>query len=258
MDIIKKVNDNIERGIPCVLATLVDTSGHTPRRPGAKMIVYRDGALEGTIGGGNFERIVVENALSLFTGYAKHLLESYDLEEAGPDSTGMICGGKAQVFLELYDAPDKLLIFGGGHVCRALTEVMAGLNFRTIVIDNRKEILAHYEPPVQTILADENYQADIPEIDRNCYIVIVTQGHKYDKDILAKVVTKEYAYIGMIGSKKKIARTYAALKSDGIDIKLLEKVHSPIGLSIGAEGPHEIAIAIAAEVISVKRHSEIL
>lgn len=257
MNIYKKINDNIERGTPFVLATIVKTAGHTPRFAGSKMLVYSDGSIDGTIGGGSFEKGVIEDCLTLFNSDSNVLLKSYKFDEAGTDSTGMICGGQAEVFMELFEVPNKLLVFGGGHVCRSLVEVMSPLDFKIYVIDNRPGILEYYNPPVKTILTDDNYEGDIPEIDQSTYIVIVTHGHQYDKEILARTIKQDSAYIGMIGSSKKIARTYAALESEGIEKSLFDKVHSPIGLDIGAGGPHEIAIAIAAEIIGVRRKSPI-
>jgi len=165
----------------------------------------------------------------------------------------MICGGEARVFMELFSMPEKLVIFGGGHVCRALVAVVQGLDFRITVVDNRQEILQNYNPPVTTIYAGDSYAENYPALDKNSYVVIVTQGHKYDKDILGRVIKEGCAYIGMIGSKRKIAQTYASLQKEGIDKSMLAKVHSPIGLDIGAEGPYEIGVAIAAELIATRR-----
>jgi len=259
MDIFDKISQNREQGKAFVIATLVSTKGHTPRQASAKMIVYADSSIDGTIGGGNFEKLVIDDCLSLFKSDESNLLKSYlmDTPTAGLASdstaTSMVCGGEGQVFMELFAAPENLIIFGGGHVCRALTEVAAGLNFNITIVDNRPEILQSYKLPIRTILTDESFTKDLPVLNINSYIIIVTHGHQHDQDVLGKVITQDCAYIGMIGSKKKIGHTYAQLEQQGIDKSLFAKVHSPIGLAIGAEGPHEIAIAIAAELIGVRR-----
>jgi xanthine dehydrogenase accessory factor len=253
MDIYEEIYNNKLSGKSFILATIIKTAGHTPRDAGAKMIVYPDSSISGTIGGGNFEKIVIEDCQSLFTANGNHLLKSYRFEESGPDSTSMLCGGEAQVFMELYAKPDTLVIFGGGHVGRALATVASGLNFKIVVVDNRQKILKEYQSPVSTILAGKDYDADLPALDKNSFVVISTQGHKYDKAILGRVIKGDIVYVGMIGSRKKIARTFADLEKEGIEKSLLKKVHSPIGLDIGAEGPHEIAISIAAELIAEQR-----
>jgi xanthine dehydrogenase accessory factor len=251
-DIIEEINLSRKAGKAFALATLVETSGHTPRKAGAKMLVYADGSIAGTIGGGNFEHQVIDDCLALLNSGGT-LLKSYLFEESGPGSTEMICGGEGKVFMEAFASPETLVIFGGGHVCRALVDVVNGLNFRLMVVDNREGILNQYQSSIQKILTGENYDGNWPTLDKDSYVVIVTQGHKYDEQVLSKVIKHDCAYIGMIGSKKKIAHTFASLKKQGISKDQLAKAHSPIGLDIGAEGPQEIAIAIAAELIAVRR-----
>lgn len=254
-DIFSEIVENRLNGRQFILTTIVETSGHSPRDAGAKMIVYPDGAISGTIGGGNFEKMVIDDCLKMFNDPSSCLLKHYLFEETGPDSTAMLCGGEARVFMESFAALDSLIIFGGGHICRALVSIASPLNFKITVVDNRPEILKEYQLPTNTIYAGTNYASNFPRFGKNCYVVIVTHGHKFDKEILAKVIREDCAYIGMIGSHKKIAQTFAALEKEGIDKTLLAKVHSPIGLDIGAEGPYEIAIAIAAELIAVQRHN---
>jgi xanthine dehydrogenase accessory factor len=186
-------------------------------------------------------------------GTANNLLKTYRFAESGPDATGMYCGGVAEVFMEVSRSQDKLLIFGGGHIGRDLAKIAQGLDFKIFVIDDRPEILAEYKPPVEIIQTDEKFHLNFPAIDKNSYIVIVTHGHKCDREVLEQVINRECAYIGMIGSKTKIAKTFADLEKTGVEKIQFERVHSPIGMDIGAEGPFEIAIAIAAELISVKK-----
>jgi xanthine dehydrogenase accessory factor len=236
-----------------VIATLVTASGSTPRRAGARMLIFPDGSIAGTIGGGNFEKLVIEDALGLLKGGEPTLLKSYRFEESGPDATGMYCGGQGQVFFESSGVPEKLVIFGGGHIGRDLAKVAAGLDFKIVVVDERPDILAQYALPVETRLTDPEYQTNYPEIDEKTYVVIVTHGHRCDKQVLAKVINTDCAYIGMIGSRSKIAKTYKELEAAGISREALARVHAPVGLDIGAEGPYEIAVAIAAELVAVSR-----
>lgn len=254
MDLFTEIAESRAKGRQFVIAIIVNNSGHTPRDVGAKMLVYSDGSLSGTIGGGSFEKNVIDDCLKMMKDNTHHLLKTYRFEESVEDSVDMMCGGESQVYMELNVIPDSLLIFGGGHVCSALVKIATDLNFAITVIDNRQHILNNYRSPVKTVYAGDDYSENLPAIDKNSFIVIVTQGHRYDRDILAKVIKSECAYIGMIGSRKKIEKTYSSLEKEGIDKETLNKVHAPIGLDIGAEGPHEIAVSIAAELIQVQRN----
>lgn len=244
MDIFKEIVEKRESGHSFVLATVVRTQGSSPRDVGAKMLVFLDGTIFGTIGGGNFEKMVIDDCLALFqvgdqpgSKGLRTLLKTYRFARSGPDATGMCCGGEADVFMELFFPPEKLIIFGGGHIARDLVKIVAGLGFRITVIDDRKDILARYEEPVEAILTDSQYEEQIPTLDDRCYVVIVTHSHGIDRRVLARVIREDVAYLGMIGSKTKVTDTVAFLKAHGIDESLLSKVHTPIGLDIGAEGP---------------------
>jgi len=185
-----------------------------------------------------------------------HLLKTYRFEESDkPDAIGMSCGGNADVFLEAHLDSEELLIFGGGHIGQALSALAMPLNFRITVVDDREEILNEFSLPVRTTLVEPGFSTDLPEAGKNSHVVIVTKGHKGDLTVLQEIIRRECAYIGMIGSKAKIAQIFAALRQQGIDQKSLDRVHSPIGLDIGAEGPHEIAISIMAEIINAKKKS---
>jgi len=221
------------------------------------MIVYSDGSIAGTIGGGNLENLVIGECLKLFESEENCLLKTFQLVEEGENSTNMYCGGEAKIFLELVEPAERLLVFGGGHICQALTKIFQELNFSIIVVDSRQEILNNYSHSVSTILTNSDYTENYPDLRASDYIIIVTHGHKYDSQVLRKVVGQQSVYIGMIGSKRKIGKTFEDLVKTGVRESDLKKVKTPIGLNIGAEGPHEIAISIAAELIAVRRNKSI-
>jgi xanthine dehydrogenase accessory factor len=248
-----EIAEYLDQGKAFILATLIRAAGSIPRDAGARMLVFPDGSISGTIGGGKFEKMVIDDCLALMGGESATMLKSYVLQESGPNSIGMCCGGKADVFLEKFSRPETLYIFGGGHIGRDLAKMASGLGFRIVVVDDRPDILNQYQQPIETILTDEDYGRNFPAIDSNSYVVIVTHGHKCDRQVLENVIDSDCAYIGMIGSKNKIARTFALLEEGGAEKSKLDKVCAPIGLAIGAEGPYEIAVAIAAELIAVKR-----
>lgn len=253
VDIYKQITEHRAAGKPFVLATIVRTAGSSPRRVGAKMLVFPNGSISGTIGGGTFEKMVIDDCLSLFEARKNHLIKKYSFSRNGPEATGMCCGGEAEVFMELHGKAERLIVFGGGHVGKDLVKVAAGLNFRITVVDDRQDILDQYDSSVETVLTDSEYKANFPSLDNNCYVAIITRSHGCDKNVLEKVIGLDCAYVGMIGSRTKIARVFAALKKEGIDGSLVDRVYAPVGLDIGAEGPYEIAVSIAAELIAVMR-----
>ncbi len=253
MGIYNEVARRREAGETFVLAAIVRTSGSSPREVGTKMLVFPDGSISGTIGGGKFERLVMDDCLALIEEGRFHLLKTYRFTSSGPDATGMSCGGEAEVFMELFTKPERLIIFGGGHVGKELARIAEGLDFRISVVDDRGDILKQYGMPVETIQTDSTYQKNLPAVDRSCYVVILTRSHACDRTVLSRMITQDAAYVGMIGSKRKIAETLGFLKEAGIDESLFERIYTPIGLDIGAEDPCEIAIAIAAELVAVKR-----
>jgi len=252
MDIFEEIHNRQVAGRPFALATIVKTAGASPRSAGAKMLVFPDGTISGTIGGGKFEKLVVDDCLRLMESGQKHLLKRYSFTPKGEDATGMACGGEAEVFMEAFTGPNRLIIFGGGHICRELVRLAEGSDFAITVIDDRPDILDGYEPPVSVIQTDDAYHEHFPSLDRSCYVVIVTRSHSFDRVILEQVVQHDCAYIGMIGSKRKIAGLYSALEKSGIERSRLERVHAPIGMDIKGEGPYEIAVSILAELIAAK------
>jgi len=253
MDIYAEIVRLRGSGRPFVAATIVRIAGSSPRDAGAKMLVFPDGSISGTIGGGTFEKLVIDDCLKIFETGQKTLLKKYRFTPDGPDSTGMVCGGEAEVYMELHGKPDQLFIFGGGHIGQALSKLAADLDFAITIVDDRKKILEQYRSSIKTILTNGKYENDFPTLDKNSYVVIVTKSHVNDKAILQQALRYDCAYIGMIGSKNKVAKIKSELVEQGMDKGKLDSVNAPIGLDIGAEGPEEIAISIAAELIAVRR-----
>lgn len=252
MNLIDEMYRMRRSGTSFVIATIVRTSGSVPRAVGAKMLVRPDRTSTGTIGGGNFEKLVIDDSIGLFDGSDCNLLKRYRLAMTGDDAAGQCCGGEAEVFMEMNRPAQKLIIFGGGHVGGELVRLSHGLGFKVVVVDDRAEVLARLSPPVETVQIDLDYSRDLPQIDGDSYVVIVTRSHLCDRSVLKNTVGRTCPYLGMIGSRAKIAKMFKSLEEDGIDRALLQKVHTPIGLDIKAEGPVEIAIAIIAEIIAVR------
>lgn len=234
------------------LATVIATSGSTPREQGAKMLIRQDGSILGTVGGSLLEGQVREEAKKVIREGKPKLL-SFDL--TGKKEDGMICGGKADVYIEPILPLSTLYIFGGGHISFALARLAKIIEFRVVVIDDRKE----YANPERFPEADQTIADAYPNtfsqisVDQFSYIVILTRGHVHDQTVLEWAITTNAQYIGMIGSRKKIRTIYDNLITKGVKEDNLKRVHAPIGLDIKAETPEEIAVSIIAEIVQVHR-----
>lgn len=313
------VHASLMRGEDVVLCGVLAASGSTPRGAGAKMAVFADGRILGTIGGGAVERHAIEQAVRVHQG-ASAECRGFCLAPNQLGDIGMICGGDVMVSFRLLRAqneadraamdaicdalgkqenawlvlrlqngavtdisvqrktdaplpqllqaapvylPDEgwyaeplvragtVYIFGGGHVGRALAELLPRVDFRVAVYDERPELsrAQNYPQAAQVLcgpFADFGRQIAVTSED---YIVIMTPGHLADRAVLLQALGTDACYIGCIGSRRKIAQTYAALREAGISEQQLARVHAPIGLEIFAETPAEIAVSIAAELI---------
>lgn len=241
---------------PVVTATVVRDSGSVPRHTGAKMLVYANGRTRGSVGGGLFESLVVQDALTaLATRHSTTRTYSFNPRGTNAQAFGAICGGRAEIFLEVIVPPDRLLIIGGGHCGRALAGAAATLQFSIIVADDRAEYVqpADYPfPNIEKVLHLSEDFSGLPCPDAETYVVLVSKGFVTDEAALRCVIDTPAAYIGMIGSKRKREVVFNNLRADGIDEARLSRVHAPIGLDIGAETPEEIAISILAEIIQVR------
>jgi xanthine dehydrogenase accessory factor len=241
-------------GRECVLVTVAATKGSVPRQAGTRMIVYGSGEISGTIGGGKFEALVIEDSLvSLKTG--KPELKTYVLREGSPDSFGAVCGGEVTALLEPQNRSETIYLFGAGHCAIAIAHLARLCGFRTSLIEDRPEIVASFEPADEKKTEpDQSKWIKEQAWRRSDALILVNRNYQLDRDALAAALqTGGFGYIGMMGSKRKIRRVYDELKSRGTDPKEFERVHAPIGLEIGADSPQEIAVSVMAEVIAVLR-----
>lgn len=152
---------------------------------------------------------------------------------------------------------NTLYIVGGGHVALALSKIMATLPFRIVVVDNREDLptmAANRWAHQQQIISYEDIGSVVEEGDRS-WVVIMTFGHAHDRQVLERLLGRDFAYLGLMGSKSKVRQMYAAMVADGISERALADVMAPVGISIGSHTPEEIAISIAAEIISLRNRS---
>lgn len=243
----------MERREPCAIATVVETTGSIPRSVGAKMLVYADASIVGTVGGGKFESLVIADAVEVIrSGVCK--FETYPLHEGAAKSFGAICGGEVRVFIEAQKARESLTLVGAGHCARALATLALECGMRVTVVDDRTELLEGF--PASRIVSDG---APSEHIARTTWetgdaLALVSRSFQIDRDALAAALENPgYGYIGMIGSRKKVRQVFSELESQGVQREALAGVHAPIGLDIGADSPMEIAISVLAEVLSTLR-----
>ena len=248
MDVFEKVIDAKNSGIPLILATVIDVKGSAPREIGAKMIIWQDGKTEGTIGGGAIEKAVIDEAKKLYD-HPEAKIFNYDLTELK-----MQCGGNMVVFLEPIIPKPQLFIFGGGHIGLALAKIGEMLNYSLTIIDDRPEFANAERFPAAHALVAQPYAEAFKKLNftHDTYIVIVTYKHLHDQEIIEFCATRPFKYLGMIGSKTKVTKSLKTLKEKGVSPETIGRIHSPIGLNIGANTPEEIAVAIAAEMIAVR------
>jgi xanthine dehydrogenase accessory factor len=244
----------LERGEEAALVTIVSTQGSTPQRVGARMLVFADGRIIGTIGGGCYENDAAGKARdSIRTRKAG--VARYDLSDGLAEENGLICGGRMEVFIEPLDPSPRLVVAGAGHVSQHVATLASGVGFRVQVLDDREKFANRERFPSAdeiTVAPIDEYlaEADLPPA---AYVLIVTRGHTHDLSALRALAGRPLRYVGMIGSRAKVARIFDALSSEGVAAGWLGQVHAPVGLDIGAITPEEIAVSIVAELIAVRR-----
>lgn len=239
---------------PCALVTVAATRGSVPRAAGSKMLVYAHGAISGTIGGGKFEALVIEEAIRQLRE-KKPLLKTYPLHESSPESFGAICGGEMTVLIEPQILSEAIFLIGGGHCAQAIAKLAIECGLFVTLVDDRAELNSTVPSQITTItdvappkfIADRKWQSDEA-------LVMVSRNYEIDRDALAAALeTTGAGYIGMMGSDRKVQRVFEQLKERGVAKEKLQQVYAPVGLEIGADSPAEIAVSVIAEVLRVLR-----
>ncbi len=234
------------------LCTIVKTSGSAPRHSTSKMLVYPDGHILGTIGGGELENRVRQEALASLQDGQPRLL-SYNMTDPSRGDAG-VCGGQVEVFVEPILPAPMVVVLGGGHVGKAVAHLAKWLGFRVAISDDRLEFCTPESAPD----ADEFYNCPMAELSLHLNItpqttlILTTRGNNMDIAGLPALLESQAGYIGVIGSRKRWSETVKSLNEAGISDEQLKRVHSPIGLRIGAETPEEIAISIMAELLMLR------
>jgi len=222
-----------------VLATVVEVKGASPAKVGAQIVLRADGTIIGTVGGGKLEAAILADAqAALADGQPR--LTHYGLTEEGQDAVGVLCGGEVRAFIQPYHPPPKLVIVGGGHIGLPLKVMGEAAGFEVVVVDV------------------EAGRATVPELEavalnEDSYVVLITTDHVSDEAALRQLITSPARYVGMIGSHAKCKTIRDHLRADGYKVDALSRVYAPIGLDLGGTTPEDIAVAILAEVVAVRR-----
>jgi xanthine dehydrogenase accessory factor len=240
-----------------VLATVVESRGFTPRKPGARILVAADGATVGTIGGGAIEHEVLERAGALMrtetgarasTSVHRHLTQEL----------GMCCGGEMTVFLERIEPDPRLWVFGAGYIAKPLAAIAAGCGFEVAVVDARSEWATAERFPTSTVLSrePEDVARSLASTESD-FAVVVTHDHALDQLLVQALLRRPLRFVGMIGSIPKQRKFALRLRSRGFSDAEIARLHTPLGLAIGAATPEEIAVSVVAQLVAVRRGAQV-
>lgn len=250
-----EIQTSIKRGEQVVVATVVKTAGAAPCGIGTKMLVRADGSTGGSFAGPRTDGKVVEAALQALREN-RSLLTHIHLDADQGEAVGS-CGATLEVFFEVLRPEPRLIIAGAGYVAQALAKLAANLDFRIIVVDDRRDLAdpTAFGDSVSLSFGDIPQTLRELEPDESSFVVIVTRGHHLDEEALLAALESRAAYVGMIGSPSKVRNIFKALQQKGIAREALERVYAPIGLDLGAETPDEIALSIAAEIVMLRHQA---
>jgi xanthine dehydrogenase accessory factor len=252
MNVLRAAVRAMEAGERCALVSIIEVQGSTPRHGCPRMLVFEDGRIVGTVGGGRFEYEVIQIAIEAIGMGSSRRFSAHLTRDLG-----MCCGGTMEAFIEPLASAEDLVIYGSGHVGRAIARMACILGFRVQIIDDRAGQLEFLEeqPGLTKTEADPLRILDTLPFHPGAYHLIVTHSHQLDQDLLERLVARDLAWLGMIGSRTKLSKFFLRLQASGVDPAHFKRVSSPVGLDIGAETPEEIACSIAAELVRVRRAS---
>jgi xanthine dehydrogenase accessory factor len=251
LDVFERLVEARRRGRSVALATVVATQKSSPRKAGARMLVYADGSIAGTVGGGVLEALVVGEAKKAISK-GEPAKVAYSLDPQNPDNIAMCCGGEIEVFIDVVLAQAPLIVFGGGHVGEKIARLAEVVGIPYIVADDRKAYASRERFPAAASLFAGPYEKAFGElpIDKETYMVICTHGHAHDLLCLRKALGTTAAYIGVIASKNKARLFREQLEKEGVRVD--GRVYSPLGLDLGDSSPGQIALSVMAEIVKLK------
>lgn len=250
-ELFRELQTAFDQGKAFAICTVVEIDGSSPGTLGQKMLVFQDGSIAGSVGGGSNEEKVKVEALGLL-GHGGCKVMSFDL--ANPiDGDEPVCGGSFKVFVEVMLVRPRLIIFGGGHIGATLAQLARLVRYQVTVVDSRPDYAnADVLPGVDVIVCDAYERAAAMNLVEGDSIVIVTPGHTYDRIVLEKVLPSPAKYVGLVCSARKLKQMKEVLHSQGISHERLEKLFAPIGVNLGSTIPEEIALEILAQLVAFR------
>ena len=239
-------------GIPCVMATVVERAGSSPATPGQKLLLAGDGECAGTVGGGALEGLVLDALVAMLGGDAP----AFAVREIGlGPELGMCCGGRAKLLFETVEGKTPCLIVGAGHVATALAPMLAKVGFAVTVCDAREEWAREGRIPGVAVVHGEHDDVAKDAPTGGAFLVM-THDHALDQAAIEWALGRGFAFVGGVGSRAKAQRTRDRLEAKGFSEADRARVRMPLGLSIGARLPDEIAVAAAAELVEWRRNGK--
>lgn len=227
-----------------VLCIIIASDGSTPRKAGSKMLVFPNGDIKGTLGGGSIEHAIIEEAMELMHSHQVKT-KQYHL---GND-LGMQCGGQTTVYFESLNAAPRLFIFGAGHIGKELSEMAMPFGFDVTLIDNREELEKKDWGRAHFFMKDFKEACHSIDFRSDDFVIVTTYKHLYDEEIVAYILNQPHAYLGMMASKRKAALAQKKWLEKGIPKTAIDQVYAPVGLKIQCETPKEIALSIMAQMV---------
>lgn len=229
------------------LATVVRASGSTPQQVGARLLLRPSGALVGTVGGGAIEHAIVEELRECARDGRPRVVVKELMRDLG-----MCCGGRMEVLVEPVEGRPRLVLFGAGHVAKPTAAVARSVGFRVVVVDDREDLNTPERfPECERVLAEPREAADTIAPRERDWLLVMTHDHRLDEEALDTYARLPHAYLGVIGSRRKIYRILQRIKAKR-GLPALDRVYAPVGLALGAVTPEEIAVSIAAELVALR------
>ena len=212
-EVFQAVGEALKRGESAALVTIIRTQGSTPQRVGAKMLVFADGQSVGTIGGGCYENDAFWKARRALDTRTP-VVAKYELADDIAEESGLICGGQMEVYIEPLEASPHLYLIGAGHVAFHLAQLATTVGFRIHVTDDREKYAnaTRFPDAVEVAVDGIPDWLERAKLPPHAYVVILTRGHRYDLDALRAVARRDLRYLGLIGSRAKVARLHEALR----------------------------------------------
>lgn len=238
---------------PAALATVIGRAGSAPQALGARLLLFADGTMIGTVGGGAIEAQVLDACRQTLKDGRTRRIEAHLVRDLG-----MCCGGAMEVFVEHLQSAERLILIGAGHVAQAIAPLAINVGFRLVVVDDREEMLEHPAFAGATCLAYDvdELESALGEGEASDHLVILTRDHQRDQVALTGLLRRSYRYLGMIGSRRKVHTVIARVLRRELELGRprpdLSRVRAPIGLALGGRTPAEIAVSVIAELVALR------